>query len=304
MRRSGQGRRASRWKDDKKAAFLLMFDDSAPSHVKNVVPELTKRGLVGTFYVNPGKWQNKDFWEKQCPAMGMEYGNHTMTHKGVRDVADADEEIGKCNEVIMRLFPGKQPRLISWGLPGVAKGAWNITDEQLKELLAKHHLIERPAFGGHGGAINVKTADEMMLLVDAALAKGGIEHVIYHGVGGDWISVPLAEFTGFLDRIEARKDQLWVAGHIAAHKYATERDAAEVKVVEATERQIRVELTCKADAKLYDYPLTLVTQVSAEWKRCEIVQGANKAVVTAAGGMVRYDAVPNAGVIVVRPGAQ
>ncbi len=43
-----------------------MFDDSVPSHVKNVVPELTKRGFTGTFYVNPGAGHyavNRQAWE-------------------------------------------------------------------------------------------------------------------------------------------------------------------------------------------------------------------------------------------------
>src|SRR4051812_10994194 len=80
--------RIARWKDDKKAAFLLMFDDSIPSHIKVVYPELQKRGFIGTFFVNPGRgeWQPfRDQWEKELPAAGMVYANHTMTHQGVRD---------------------------------------------------------------------------------------------------------------------------------------------------------------------------------------------------------------------------
>ncbi len=308
--------RIARWKDDKKAAFLLMFDDSAPSQVKNVLPELVKRGLIGTFYVNPGKgeWKVfKDAWEKEFPAAGMEYGNHTWTHKGARDVANLEEELVQSNEMIMRLFPGKSPRLISFGRPGVPKEAWNITPEQLAQALVKHHLIERPTFDGHGGAIHAKTADDMMRLVDRAIAAGGAEYIIYHGVGGDWISVPAAAFTEFLDRLAAKRDQVWVAGHISAHKYETERASAEVKTVEATDRIIRLELASKADPKFYDFPLTLITQVPAAWKVCEITQGPGKATApvapttgsnaTRTGGAVRYDALPSAEPIVIRPAA-
>ena len=41
--------RVAKWKDDKQAAFILMFDDSCQSHVKNAIPELVKRKMVGTF---------------------------------------------------------------------------------------------------------------------------------------------------------------------------------------------------------------------------------------------------------------
>lgn len=41
------------WRDDKRAPFVLMFDDSMPSHVNIVLPELKRRRLVGVFYVTP-----------------------------------------------------------------------------------------------------------------------------------------------------------------------------------------------------------------------------------------------------------
>jgi peptidoglycan/xylan/chitin deacetylase (PgdA/CDA1 family) len=44
-----------RWKDGKKAAFMLAFDDGCPSHLKHVIPELEKRKIPGTFYLNPAK---------------------------------------------------------------------------------------------------------------------------------------------------------------------------------------------------------------------------------------------------------
>ena len=41
----------ARWKDDRQAAFLLMFDDGWPSHWQVAVPELAKRGMIATFYL-------------------------------------------------------------------------------------------------------------------------------------------------------------------------------------------------------------------------------------------------------------
>ena len=294
--------RIARWKDDKRAAVLLMFDDSVPSHVKNVVPALKKRDMTATFYVNAGTghWQAlRDAWEKKIPAEGMEYGNHTMTHKGARDVAHAEEEIRESNEVILGLFAGKQPRLLSYGQPGVPKGAWNITDDQLKPILAKYHLVHRPKF--QMAAVHLKTADDMTRLVDAAVAKGSCECVLFHGVGGDWISVPLEVFTALLDKLTAERDRVWVAGHIAAHQYETERDAADVKLLEAGDLAIRLQLTSKADPQFYDFPLTLVTQVPPAWKHCQIAQGAKKSAATPVGGAVRYEAVPNGPPIAIEP---
>jgi len=297
--------RVAKWRDDKKAAFLLMFDDSMPSHVKNVVPELTKRGMVGTFYVNPGKGEWKAFraaWEHDIAAAGMEYGNHTFTHQGILSMENGEEEVGKANEAIAKVFPNRpNPRLISFGIPGVAKGKWMITKEQLKELLDKHHLVERPNVGNRFATISLKTSADMLKVVDAVIESGGLDCVAFHGVGGEWLSATVATFTELLDGLAARHEKLWITDHISAYKYETERGTAEVKVLDANAKQIRLTLSCKADPKLFDQPLTLITHVPAEWKKVRVVQGKLQADLSASDGSVRFDALPSDEPIVIGP---
>ena len=48
------GTQILKWKDGKKAAFMLGFDDSAPSQLENVVPELERRKIIGNFYLVTG----------------------------------------------------------------------------------------------------------------------------------------------------------------------------------------------------------------------------------------------------------
>lgn len=296
--------RIARWLDDKQAAFVLMFDDSTPSQVKHAVPELVQRGLVATFYVNPGKgeWQAlRAAWEREIPAAGMEYGNHTMSHKGVSDLDHAEREIGGCNAIITELFPDRVPKLISFAKPGVPKEAWAITPEQMQTVLARHHLVERPPFRGHGAMIHHKTGEEMGRLVDQALANGDMGYIVYHGVGGDWISTPLSEFTAFLDHLVSQRERLWITGHAKAHAYVTERDSARVEVLESSPEAIRLALVCEADPAWYDQPLTLVTQVPDAWSDCVVVQGGRTAAATATDGRLRYQAVPGPEPVVLRP---
>jgi hypothetical protein len=65
--------------------------------------------------------------------------------------------------------------------------------------------------------------------------------------------------------------------------------------------RIQVELTHGLDASLYDLPLTLETQVPAEWTAVEVRQGrhAQRVDVVRDGrrAVVRYRAVPNAGTV-------
>jgi peptidoglycan/xylan/chitin deacetylase (PgdA/CDA1 family) len=295
--------RIAKWKGDKTAAFMLMFDDSAQSQVKIAVPELVKRDMVGTFYVNAGSGQYsalREDWEKKLPALGMEIANHTFTHKGALDIPDLEDELAKNNEVIYRVVSGGKPRLVSFGIPGVAAGKWNITKAQLAEELPKFHLIERPPVDGHFAFIHLKTADEMFKFAQQAIDSGSAQYVLFHGVGGDWLTCPLPEFTSLLDKLAAVHDKLWIAGHIAVYQYESERDAARVQASMGA-KQITVKLSCTADPAFFDEALTLVTRVPAGWKRCRIVQGALSSVAVAAQGAVIYDALPGKDAVVITP---
>ena len=302
-----------KWKDGKKAVFLLMFDDSAPSAVKTIIPELKKRGMTGTFYVVPGGGPFKaaqKAWETELPGPGIVYANHTFTHKGTTTPEQLDEELAKCNEGIAKCYPGlKQARLISFGKPGGVP--WTLPKEQFAAALAKHHLIDRPPFKGY--PMSYKTTEAMLALVDTALAKGEMEYNVFHGVGGDWLVTPTEVFTALLDKLEARKDDVWVTDAISWHQYAAERKSAEVKVLEAGKDRIRIRLTSKEDPAFYDLPLTLSTQVPPEWKQCRVTQGGKSIpaqmgallrVVPAAGGTVRYSAIPSAEEIMIQPVAE
>ena len=296
--------RIATWRDDKAAAFVLMFDDGCPSHVKNVIPELTKRGYTGTFYVNPGAGQyaaNKSVWEKDAPAAGFELANHTMTHKGGATTADVVKEITACNEAIHAATASKPwPRLVSWGQPGgVKKEAWPITAEELKTALKDNLLIPRPDFGGRGATIAFKSGPEYVAHLDKAIKASSMECIIFHGVGGDWLAATMPQFLELLDGMDARKDKLWVTGHIPAYQYATERDAATVKVLERNPTRIRVTLTCTADPALYDQPLTLVTSVPAAWSAVTVTQGKTSSDVTAKAGVLMFSALPGSEPIVI-----
>jgi hypothetical protein len=295
--------RVATLKDDKKAAFMLMFDDSCQSHVKNAIPELVKRGMVGTFYLNPGSGHFaalKNDWEKTIPPLGMEYANHTFTHKGATDAAKLDEELVKCNDAIVKILGGRPP-LISFGRPGVAKGAWLVTDQELKDGLAKHHLIMRPNVDGRFAEINLKTAESMFAIVEKTIASGGADCVIFHGVGGDWLVAQMPVYTAFLDQVVTVQDKLWIAGHIAVHSYQVERDGAQVKVEQAGHTGIRLLLTCTADPLLYRQPLTLVTQVPEDWQRCRVMQGDTTVTVPVTKGKAMYAALPDGSPVTLRP---
>lgn len=294
------GTRVLKWKDNKKAVILLGFDDSAPSQLKNVVPELEKRKMVGNFYLvtGHGLWAKlRPQWEAAAKSPYVAVANHTFTHKGVNNAEELEPELAKCNEVLYHLHPErKQPYLLGFGKPGGVP--WKVSAEEVRRALEMHHLVERPPFAGP--PINYKSAEETLAVVDAALAKGEMRQLVFHGVGGDWLVTPVEWFTALLDKLQSVRDQVWITDVVSWHQYVTERDGAMVKELTAGPDRIELEVTCKADAALYDLPLTLSTSVPADWKHCKVTQGSRTATVGVQQGAVQYDAVPSRAAVVLQ----
>lgn len=296
--------RIAQWQDDKKAAFLLMFDDGWPSHFQVALPELKKRNMIGTFYICPAKGEYVKFeqrWLKDMQEAGMVLGNHTMTHNGFQSPEDAAWEINACTEYLLKNCPGKNPRLISFGEPGVED--WKVSREEFNALVAKNHLIDRGTFRDHGANYHLKTTEQMLGLADKAIANGGYEYIVFHGLERiepnwgyqDMWAVKQTVLLPFLDGLAERRDRgdLWITDHISAYKYQTERSTAKAAVLEATAKSIRLKVTDEADGNLYDEPLTLVTQVPPSWKNCRVEQSSQKTAISIKDGKVQFQALPN-----------
>jgi len=291
--------KVTKWKSGKQAAFMLMFDDSLPSHVQYVIPELNKRDFTGTFYINPGKYNFQKFkkdWEESIPQTGMSYGNHTFGHKSAEDANAAEKDIAQCNEVVLRINPpDSSGKLLSFAVPGVK--VWNVSDKELATIKKRYNLIQRPTFSKHGAAVHCKTADSMCAYVDKAIEENSCEYMIFHGVGAEYLSVSQDDFIKLLDKLSAEKDKVWVASHIDVHKYETERDNATVKILTNSKHLIEIKLTSEVNQKLYDFPITLQSKVPENWKNAQIIQDETKTDVKVESGIVTYDAIPNKGII-------
>lgn len=293
-----------KWQDGKQAVFLLEFDDSLVSHIDHAIPELIKRDLIGTFYINPGqkKYKSQQLeWRTEVKAAGMVLANHTYTHIGALSVDAWDRELALCNEEIARCCPNlPMPRLISYAKPGgLPSDHWLLSDEEMAASLKKHNLIERPRFWGPPFEGN--SVEELYAVIDQAVISGEMGHIDFHGVGGDWHVVPMDLFTAVLDKLVERRSELWITDPISWHQYATERETARVNVVKANERGIQLRLTCNADPTLYDLPLTLITRVPDTWSACTVSQGKTTCEVAVIDGTLQYTAVPTGAIIHLTP---
>ena len=290
--------RVAKWRGDAKACFLLAFDDGCPSQLQNVMPLLNKYKVAGTFYVYPAgghfAWQ-KDKWAKAAESEYVTLGNHTIDHTGVKAPEELEPAVTKCADEIKAMTPNeKWPRLVSFAIPGGVK--WNVSEAEVAEVLKRNHHVLRPEY--HGPPWFCGKIEEAEKLIDATVAKGGMEHLDFHGVGGDWLAAPAAYLEAVCRKLDACRKDIWSASAVDYHKYAAERDAAKVSKVVATERRISFELSVPGlDAQFYDLPLTVVVPTPG-WTSAKVTVGkAKPQTVAVADGKVLVSAL--AGPVVV-----
>jgi peptidoglycan/xylan/chitin deacetylase (PgdA/CDA1 family) len=213
----------SLFKDGKKAALLLAFDDNAPTHLDFVIPELENRRMVGTFYVVPGSelfQEQRALWQAAAQSPFVQLANHTYTHRGATTIEELEPELAQCNDALYALYPEREvPHLTAFARPGGVP--WTVAEEDVEALLQKFHLVRRPFF--FHPAKPEKTAQqitaEMIAAVDDVLEKGDITQIGFHGVGGDWHSTPRESFLALLDKLEKHRDALWICDPVTLHQH-------------------------------------------------------------------------------------
>jgi hypothetical protein len=211
------------WLDGKRAAILLAFDDNAPTHLDVVIPELEKRQIVGTFYVIPGGnlfQERRAEWQRTTRSSYVVLANHTFTHRGATSVSELERELEQCSEALYALRPElPTPRLLAFGRPGGVP--WTVSPDEVTRSLEKFHLIHRPRFDHPATPQKSpeQITDEMLAIVDGALATGEAAQIGFHGVGGDWHSTPLECFGALLDKLEAHRDELWITNPVSLYQF-------------------------------------------------------------------------------------
>jgi peptidoglycan/xylan/chitin deacetylase (PgdA/CDA1 family) len=159
------------------------------------------------------------------------------------------------------------------------------------------------------GVLSKTPMSSMKSWIDTAAAHENVWLVlVFHGVDGvGWQPRTGADLEEYFTYLRSRQDVLWVATFRDVAKYMRERMHASVQSYRdgsAISVVLRHDLTDAA----YDLPLTLRTEVPAEWTAVEMRQGGRTHRVPVgrdgAAACVRYQATPNAeGVTLTKAGA-
>lgn len=300
----------AKWQGDKKAALLMYFDDSTPGQAQLAIPLLNNLGLVGTFFVNPGGFsykQNKTIWEHDSQKIGggcQELANHSMNHHGASDYNDAVYEIGEPSRIIW----DARGEDINGSLIAFNNGGgtdWNITAEELAEILQNHKNINRlknyigePMVGTQ--ILPGSNASTILRNKNEALNEGKILMLSFHGIAKqngnppkDWGNgaVYIEEFENAMNELKSQEDLFWSGGYTQIHKYIWERKTATAKLFKYNDTKYMVKLSSTKDKKYFNEPLTLLVDIG--WNDCVISQNGKILTHKIKNGQFQFDALPD-----------
>ncbi len=290
--------RLAPWPQGKQAALSLRFDDSHPSHLDTVIPILREYGFKGSFMVNPGpkepgSRQNFSFelrqaeWAAAVQSGAIELANHSAHHRGARDDADMDREIGDAAAAIRRLLPGGSP-LLALNLGGGTR--WQ-TSRTLRHYLDRHQLFD--ASSGSLGMDDVYggRVEALRVALERHLERGLWCRVHYHSIG-EGLAASEANFRAALDLVRQQQDKLWIAGMSEIHQYQTALASARLRQEDATTGRLTFKLEVGTDPALYAQPLSLEVTPPAGAKRVVLVREGGVEIAPQAGSPLRFALPP------------
>ena len=299
------------WAGFRKGAASFTFDDGAPSHVSDGGPLFDKYGYKGTFNVvvnwNPD-WSGFGNMAKN----GHEIASHSNTHGQNMSGEEASSKKsieGKIQQkygVITVAYPNcnvpnKSAVQQNYVIGRICNGSWQSQPDMMSKDGPSDWTMASAIMTGSTGTNDFKGN------MQKAVQQGGWIAFLTHGFEGKnngsatYSPTPLGSIEDGLKWAQQNDKDIWVApmGHVAM--YIKERKAAKVEA-SSSGGNITVKLThnIKDNVSDYDYPLSIRVQYSGS--TANVTQANAKLESKIDGGYVYFDAVPNAGEIVISGG--
>lgn len=235
------------WPHGEHAAIVLTYDDAVPSDLTVVIPQLDRAGLKGTFFLMGKAMHAEDLprW-RAAVASGHELANHTINHPCNRGTYDMPVPYNSENYTVETLLTEiKVMNILLTAIDGQPKHAFGTPcaqtkvgggsekDAEMKDYIGPlkasglASYIRDPAvavvsspvpkfsgigFVGSSGA-------EMIAWVKEVEKSEGVGVIVFHGVGGDYLSVSAEAHQQLLDYLAAHRAEIWTAPYSEAMDY-------------------------------------------------------------------------------------
>ena len=306
------------WSGFRKAAASFTFDDGAPSHVSDAGPTFKKYGYKATFNLVTG-WNPNWSGFQSLADEGHEIASHSDQHgnpMGNGEIASSKNTInGKIKQTygLVTLaypnctVPNEQQVLQNYIVGRICNGSWKgMNDEMGKDGPSNWAQVPATMTGAEG---QLKSTNDFTGRMQKVIQSNGWAAFLTHGFQGKnngsatYSPTDLGAIEGALKWAQQNDKDIWVApmGHVAM--YLKERKASKIEAQDggaAGTMTFELKHSIADNISKYDYPLSI--RVKSDWSKAEVMQGDAKLESKIDGGYIYFDAVPNAGKIVVKNG--
>jgi peptidoglycan/xylan/chitin deacetylase (PgdA/CDA1 family) len=232
------------WPHHKKAVIVLTYDDALLSQLNNAVPQLQKAGFKATFFLTSDiDYSTIPRW-RALAKKGFELGNHTLYHpcSSTEDVPVTSEhytsndmvrEIEIMNRMLFAI-DGRTERTYAYPCAETTVGG----GKDYVDSLRHSRLVKYARIGGDTESIitdfahldslripslgleDSTSAGVLIDYVKNVVSRGGMGIIMFHGIGGDYITTSTAVHQELLDYLKRNRKQIWVTTFREAMDYA------------------------------------------------------------------------------------
>ena len=251
------------WPGGVKGAVALTYDDGLDSQLDIAIPDLEAADLQATFYVTGSSESleaRMDEW-RALADRGHELGNHSLFHpclaiangeprEWVRPEQDLEtytvrQMVGELStaNTLLTAVDGRRERSYAYTCTDEVAGGRSYVEE-LKPLFPSARAGQglasdpdpdgRPQLATDIRALDLyrvpswpvveTSAEEMIAFVERAAESGGLAVLMFHGVGGDYLSVSHEDHRKLVEYLDANRHRLWtdtflnVTRHVAKER--------------------------------------------------------------------------------------
>lgn len=225
----------SAWPGGRQAAIALTYDDAVRSQLDVAIPQLDAVGLKGTFFLMGRQVGGEVERWRAVAANGHELANHTVNHPCARGTYEMAEqytseaysvqtlltEITVMNNFLQAL-DGKSAHAFGtpcgqnlaggedYVAPLIASGAASY----IRDMRAPPPPAGAPPITGTG-FVDASGA-EMIAWVESVRRSGGLGIIVFHGVGGDYLSVSGPAHQELVAYLKAHERDIWTTTYSEA----------------------------------------------------------------------------------------
>jgi len=318
-------------RDNKKAVYTFTADDGFTNAAVFFNNEFKRLDICGSLAL-VAKWINGTqspastypFWNALLADNRVDIINHSRSHVKFSTISNNPSgqdslfnEINGNQSVFRAQFPGQH--IITIANPAVV----NTTAADV--LIKQSHYAARNGGSGYNTLspndsewfkLNMLAnyfaskgraaySTEINKYVDNVIASRQWLILLAHGIGTGANAMQDTAFTRHFEYVASKRSDLWIARFGDVTRYFREKQNASIITTDSTSSRIVISLTHNLDVRIFNYPLTLKTRVPASWTTVSVTQGTTvvtvKPIIESGLSYVIYDALPNAGPVVLTP---